>query len=686
MEDKIQICEATFCAIKGNSAECAIEENLAALLYMRDIKTPAEIYRFLYPSMSDLHSPFLMSGVREAVLRIKQAISKKEKIAIFADSDLDGITSLAIVFDVLSKCYQEPFIRYLKDDEGYGLTCDIIDEFIANDISLLITVDSGIRDIEEISYARQKGIDTIVTDHHEPDLILPDAIIINPKCSSCSYPFDSLAGVGVAFKLAHAFLLSFTGTFDKSFVLIHGDGDRLLIRRVCNGVYSDIIEVGLSEFINFRAREIIGNDNIVLGCNIQEEIDVFIRLEFSKNDINTLRGLAKFFTGTDFDDNNLLERLAHIFFIKGRFRDEDLFLKIFLEIEMRSYPKVMERIEYYLSLVAIGNYCGVMPLVGENRILTKLGLRCYREGKGHIGISTLLNNSDPSSKKISWSVAPLLNAPGRLGETSLTVKFFLTQNYEDLFDLIKSIERINNERKKIVASITDKLKDKIKSEENSDFNNIFFYIDEDVKSGIAGLIANRVADLIKKPVIIAARDNLPGYIKGSGRSYDDFDFFKFVEPFSSMFERIGGHAQAFGFTVKEENLYEVISKIDRAVVLESSCKRLKADLIIDIEDISADFIDSLYLLEPFGKSNEEPVFMSKGVRITSFFAFGNGEKHGRFVLKNGLHVIGWNLFEKMQEYYSMNEALDLIFTLENNIYLNKKYPRLILLDLDVSKG
>ena len=91
-------------------------------------------------------------------MRIKQAISKKEKIAIFADSDLDGITSLAIVFDVLSKCYQEPFIRYLKDDEGYGLTCDIIDEFIANDISLLITVDSGIKNIEEIAMRDRRAL------------------------------------------------------------------------------------------------------------------------------------------------------------------------------------------------------------------------------------------------------------------------------------------------------------------------------------------------------------------------------------------------------------------------------------------------------------------------------------------------------------------------------------------------
>jgi single-stranded-DNA-specific exonuclease len=209
-----------------------IEKTIGSILFSRGIRRKEEINTFLFPELNNFHSPFLMTGIPEAVSRIRKALEKKELIAIFADSDLDGITSLTILYDLLSKCGSTPEIRYPKNKEGYGLTCDIIDEFIESGISLLITVDSGIRDIDEIKYAASKGIETIITDHHEPDTIYPDAIIINPKMPYCIYPFKDLAGVGVALKLAHALLFSYTAGYNKKFILIYSSKTKIIIHSI----------------------------------------------------------------------------------------------------------------------------------------------------------------------------------------------------------------------------------------------------------------------------------------------------------------------------------------------------------------------------------------------------------------------------------------------------------------------
>ena len=206
-----QVADYDEAEVQALCTACGIDRIPASILYGRGIRTPESMQAFLSPCLSDLHSPFLLDGMHEAVTRIREAVRSGEKIAIFSDSDIDGITSLAIIYDLLVKLKSGAYIRYPGDREGYGLTCGIIDEFKSGGITLVITVDCGIRDFSEIEYAGRCGIDFIVTDHHEPDLALPSAIIINPKLENSSYPFKDLAGVGVAFKLAHARPLELSG-------------------------------------------------------------------------------------------------------------------------------------------------------------------------------------------------------------------------------------------------------------------------------------------------------------------------------------------------------------------------------------------------------------------------------------------------------------------------------------------
>jgi single-stranded-DNA-specific exonuclease len=190
---------------------------------------------------------------------------------------------------------------------------------------------------------------------------------------------------------------------------------------------------------------------------------------------------------------------------------------------------------------------------------------------------------------------------------------------------------------------------------------------------------------LKKPVIIATEEIDPDFVKGSGRSYNNFNFFRFVEPFSDMFERIGGHAQAFGFTAKKSRMRDIIKAINNAIDDNfENDENIKIDLLININDINSALIDNISLLEPFGKNNEEPVFAAQNIKIDSFSQFGTNGNHGRYILTNGLHAIGWNMIDKMKFFVKNNIPVDIIFNLENNIYQNKKYPRLKLIDIDFS--
>lgn len=326
-----------------------------------------------------------------------------------------------------------------------------------------------------------------------------------------------------------------------------------------------------------------------------------------------------------------------------------------------------------------------MPLYGENRNIIKYGLDVLKYGKGHKGIQALISNPEPTAKNITWDVAPLLNTPGRLGETGLTVDFFLNEDAENISGLIREIEKLNRERKKLVSSVTGEIKNKIADEPDSAKRNIYFYMRSDIPGGLAGLIASRIADELKKPVIIAVDEPDSDTVKGSGRSYNDFNFFRFVEPLSDMFERIGGHAQAFGFTAKKDKMDEIINSINDAIDDSYECDEyIRIDTLIDVNEITSSLIDKMSLLEPFGKNNEEPVFATTGVSIDSFSQFGTNENHGRYVLKNGLHVIGWNMTEKMKFYIKKDTKVDIVFNLENNVFMNKKFPRLKLIDIDFS--
>ncbi len=200
-------------ATESLSREFGIHSIISQILVNRGFRDIESARHYLYPSLNDLHSPYLMKDMKKGVSRLMKAIHDKEKIVIYGDYDADGITSVVILYKFISEV--TPLIGYYIPDrinEGYGLKISAIDKFKKDNVGLIITVDCGISDVEQIAYAQSIGIDTIVLDHHEISGTLPPtAASINPNREGCAFPFKGLAGVGIAFN----FLIALRGVLSK---------------------------------------------------------------------------------------------------------------------------------------------------------------------------------------------------------------------------------------------------------------------------------------------------------------------------------------------------------------------------------------------------------------------------------------------------------------------------------------
>ena len=190
------------------AAELGIDRVLADLLVQRGVETFEDARKFFRPSLEDLHDPFLMKDMDKAVERLHEAIAGAQKILVYGDYDVDGTTAVAQMYSFL-KNFTQKLSFYIPDryDEGYGLSYKALDWAADNGVNLVITLDCGIKAIEKVEYARSKGIDIIICDHHLPEDELPKAVaVLDPKREDCHYPFDDLCGCGVGFKLAQGYV------------------------------------------------------------------------------------------------------------------------------------------------------------------------------------------------------------------------------------------------------------------------------------------------------------------------------------------------------------------------------------------------------------------------------------------------------------------------------------------------
>jgi len=648
------------------SRTLGLNKNLASLLVSRGIISPSDAYRFIHHDISLLHSPFLMKGMYEAVSRIRCAVENNETIGIFSDSDLDGLSSLAVIVNLFRKIMNgNNFIyRFPKEIEQYGLTKQVIDEFAGNGVTLIITLDCGIRDVDEIYYAIEKGIDVIVCDHHETDSILPDAIIINPKQMECAYPFRELAGVGVAFKLYHGVLLSYLDRFNKKFYFVSYYSDSYHSFSDINGIYDIHPPCGTIDEL----------------CRMMTDVDIIITYCISGEDKERLSSIC---------GNNLFDMTAQISQILSSERLQvaarvlpsriELLRDAFLTVQLELTQRIRDHLEDMLSLVSLGSIADIVPLVGENRTMTSVGLKSL-EKTNHNGLAQIIGDKPVTSKTVGWQIAPLLNSPGRFGKTEFTADFLLHDDNEDTLQVIK---KLNEERKNLVNNFYTSIIEDIEAGAISVNGNFLFFESESIPDGLAGLLANRLADYLDIPVIVATPID-ETYFKGSGRVRGRFNFFSFMEPMSELFEKIGGHAQAFGFTAHKNNLLEIKNRLSNSLIQKTTDPTgIEIDMELEAKSIDSGFIHSLSILEPHGHHNELPVFLSREVTAGAVRTFGKNNNHVKISISgcDGLEAVGWNM-PHLAEAISPGMEFDAVYKVDVNEYNGFVTPRMIIMDID----
>ncbi len=654
---------------------------VARILITRGVRSVREARGFVAPRLSALPSPFLLKDMERAVARIRRAVDDRETIGIFADSDLDGLTSMTIILRMLKKTgfAKEPYLRYPAGDEDYGLRPEIIREFHGAGVSLLITLDSGIRDVDEIRLAGELGIDVIVCDHHEQGSELPDAIIVNPKQRDCPSPFKELAGVGVAFKLCQAVLMSFVkNRFNRRFVVLTAGENAIHAAFVRNRIVEGSVRLASVEGLS--GLRLDPEDQVVL-CGIPGNSPV-------RDALACMDAMEMTDPAIPPGGEASLESLCAAFDVKASDHADagSLSIELFLEYEYRSAPRLREFIESIVDLVSLGTIADIVPLVGENRTIVRRGLDRLCDSS-HPGLRLLVERigCGTSSKDVSWSIAPLLNTPGRFGQSELMARFFLESSERALNDIMDRLFELNARRRELLSGLYERFHAEVRGGAHAAGKSLIFIADESIPEGLCGLLASRLSDSTGKPVITVALAEGKDVVKGSGRVGGGYNFFSRLEPLSELFERFGGHAQAFGFSARRELLAEIAARIAAGVEDElfDSPAELQIDAEIPLESVRASLCTQLRVLEPFGSRNQEPIFLTRGVAVREFLRFGGDKNHGKYLLRGRepLEAVGWNLANAMQE-KAGGEEIDLVYRLDMNEYNGRSTLRMTILDME----
>ncbi len=543
MNKKWEYYEEKQSLVEDISKKYNISHILANILVNRNITEEKQIDVFLNPTRNDFYDPFLMPDMDKAVDRILNAIKNKEKVMIYGDYDVDGITSITVLRQFLKERGLEAGY-YIPNrlKEGYGLNKNAIEEIAKQKYTLMITVDCGISGIEEIDMCNSLGIETIVTDHHEQLEGLPNALaVIDAKRKDSNYPFRGLAGCGVVFKLIQA-------------------------------------------------------------------------------------------------------------------------ISIKLNLDAKEYLK-------YLDIVCVATISDIVPLIDENRVIAKLGLKLIEQTK-NIGLKTLISESGYKkidSGTISFGVAPRINACGRMGHQEEALKLFLTSNIQEAREITAELNKYNVQRQAKEKEIFDQAIFELQKEDLNTLNTILLCGDN-WHDGVIGIVASKLTEKFFKPTILVCFEN--GLGKGSGRSIPGFDLHEALVESSKYLEKYGGHEMAVGLSIKKENYNYFKNKFEE-IATKCNIKQitpvLKIDGIITYKDIKKDIVKELELLEPFGERNKTPIFVYKNLKIDSIRALSEG-KHLKLILKDDnilLNAIGFNL-GYLSEEYTIGDKVDVAGTLEIN--------------------
>lgn len=579
--------------VRSISSKLGINPIIAKLLYNRGYKDFSTAQSFLKMEKEMLLNPFDIIDIEKGVERIISALKNKERITVYGDYDVDGVTSVCTLYLYLKSLGAEVDYHIPnRSGEGYGVSCAAIDMIKERGTSLIITVDTGITATNEVSYAKSIDIDFLITDHHECRAELPEAAaVINPHRSDCTYSFKELAGVGVVFKL------------------------------IC----------ALEERIS-------GNDRLTSTIKILND---------------------------------------------------------------------------YADLVAIGTIADVMPIVEENRIIVKYGLNMINKS-ARVGLCALIDASSGkqeyrksdrfvrkkkkvkiTSSFIGFTLAPRINAAGRVRSATIAVELFLAEEYEEAIKIAEMLCDANRERQAEENSIMKEAYSKIESLD-LDANPVIVLDADDWHHGVIGIVSSRITEKYCRPSILVSFEGNSSELatpedvgKGSGRSIKGLNLVDGLCYCQDLLVKFGGHELAAGLSVTRENLPAFREKInefalnnlkedDMIPIIETDCE-------INFKDISIALAEELQLLEPYGVGNPVPMFIMRGVNVNEIGGVSEN-KHTKITLGDGKTSHQAMFFSNSPDSLGIfaGDKVDVLFSIDINEWQDRKNVQLIIRDIKVS--
>ncbi len=542
---------------------------LARLLVNRGITSLEQAEPFLRSRLSEhLRSPMLFRQMPAAAGRVLSALSKGERIGIYGDYDVDGISGTAILVRFLRTLGHEPLVHIPhRMRDGYGVTIPGIQRLVESGARLIITVDCGGVNHKELAFGREHGTDAIVCDHHQVSgTPLPAAAVLNPIEPDAGFPFRGLCGAGVAFYLT-------------------------------------------------------------LG----------IRMRLRETGATSLPDLRR-----------------------------------------------------YLDLVTLGTVADIMPLVEENRILVKHGLRELTQTArpGIVALRDVSRAGAMSAETVGFRLAPRLNASGRLDDARRSLELLTTDDLAVAQTLATELDQENRTRQAIEKEILDDALRRIEHDESFADRRSIVLASTEWHPGVIGIVAHRLVERFHRPTVLLAIDAATRVGRGSGRSIANLDLYALFAECRDTLLGFGGHKMAAGLSIADssvEAFAELFEHSVRARTNDASfIPEIPVDAELDFSKIDPALLDEIDLLEPFGTGNPGPVFFARDIRIESRRILK--DKHVSLYLRQGdrsFSAIGFGLADKVPE---TQDRYDILFKLEYNDWQGNRVLRLRLRDIRPHAG
>ncbi len=671
----------------------------ATVLLRRGITDAAEIRRVLEADPRLLHNPFAFVEMEEAVDRINEAIDGGEKIFVFGDRDVDGITSTALLVESLAELGARVEWGVPLGDDSYGLRAETIEAVRRSGASLLITVDCGVSSIAEIGAAAEAGIDTIVVDHHLPHGQVPAVYaMLNPRVEDSGYPFEHLSACAVAAKLAWALQLSRKDLYGRPVVLMNV--------RPLNEAY----EVEAVRLVNLLEQERLRESHVpgiaspeasrlaafASGCELvvydKEQVGRHLARCFGRPvDLEAATDLAPLVAeqSPELAGRSLL-RIKEARPSAAGTAEIDVLRDLFVETAWRSLG-LLEELDRRLDLVTLSTLADNMPLRDENRVLVKRGLErlsaTRRVGLRELLLQKGLHGARLDAKAVMWQLTPLINASGRMGCPDRAVRLLLAADQAEAVELARSLERLNEQRKGLEERVWEQVLSQARESHRRADGRFVMVADPAVSRGVTGILAARVARHFRAPALVAARlgERIVASLRGNRRVH----LKAFLDRFADLFTDYGGHDFAAGFNMPAANLAEFERRFYETAlgmeVEEAAEDVVRVDAEIPHRYLTPELFRVAERFEPYGEANPPLVFLTRRLRVVQCEAVGRkGASHARLLLASDQHkwpAIWWEAADRLGKELVPDALLDVVYRLSRNEWRGHQRLQLTILDV-----